>query len=100
MEGICEKCGLPKNICVCTQITKEAQKIKVQVVKRMFGKYVTLVSGLENEQEAKNLAKQLKKKFACGGTQHGTSIELQGGHKDKVFGFLLKEGYKADQIDA
>lgn len=61
MNEVCEKCGLPKNLCVCVDISKEMQKIKVRQINRMFGKVVTVVSGLESKERAKELGKILKK---------------------------------------
>lgn len=98
MAEICEKCGLPKDLCVCQEITKESQKVNIKVVRRMFGKKVTIVGGLE-KSHAKDLGKVLKKKLACGGTVRDTEVELQGDHKNRVKELLLKEGYKEELID-
>lgn len=100
MNEVCEKCGLPKNLCVCVDISKEMQKIKVRQINRMFGKVVTVVSGLESKERAKELGKILKKKLACGGTVHENRIELQGRHLQKVRELLLQEGYNENLIDA
>lgn len=100
MEDICEKCGLPKNICTCSEMAKDSQKIKIDLTKRRFRKTVTIVSGFEDEKMAKELGKELKKALACGGTSKGTEIELQGEHKNKVKEFLLKNGFKEESIDA
>ena len=35
---ICPKCGLPIQACVCGEISKNEQAIKVDTVKRKFGK--------------------------------------------------------------
>ena len=99
MEEICPVCGLPKNICVCGEIAKESQRIKIITMRRRFGKIVTVVLGFEDEKQAKELTKILKRKLACGGTNKGTRIELQGKHTRKVKETLLKEGYKEEQID-
>ncbi len=76
MEEICQSCGLPKNLCVCGEIAKESQKVKVRTIKRRFGKIVTTVSGLQDRERAKELGKILKRKLACGGTVKGDEIEL------------------------
>jgi len=99
MEGVCETCGLPKNLCVCGEIAKETEKIKIRTLRRRFGKMVTVVSGFEESSEAKELGKALKRKLACGGTTKDTEIELQGNHTSKVKELLLKEGYKEELID-
>lgn len=100
MEEICPTCGLPKNLCVCGEIAKETQKIKVRTYRRRFGKVVTVITGLEDEKAAKQLTKLLKKSLACGGTFKDKEIELQGEHKEKVKEILLKQGYKEELIDA
>jgi len=95
---ICPKCGLPIQACVCQQIGKEEQQIKVETVKRKYGKVITLVNGLDNE-ESKRLAKELKQCLACGGTVKNGIIELQGDHKGKVKPVLVKLGFKEELIE-
>ncbi len=99
MNEVCQICGLPKNLCVCQEIAKENQKIKIFVKRTKFRKFVTVIQGLENHESAKELEKTLKKKFACGGTVKGTEIELQGDHKKNMKNVLLKQGYKEELID-
>jgi len=48
----------------------------------------------------KEMGKEMKQKFACGGTIRDKEIELQGNHKQKAKEFLIKKGYKAELIDA
>ena len=94
MSEICQKCGLPKELCICETIAKEEQRIKVDVVKRKFGKMTTVVSGInEKDINIKDLAKKLKSKLACGGTAKEGIIELQGDHKKKVKEELEKLGF-------
>jgi translation initiation factor 1 len=100
MEGVCSKCGLPKNLCVCQEIAKEEQKIKIRVDRRRFGKLVTIVSGLESTMNPGEIMKELKRKLACGGTLKKSEITLQGDHKGKVKEFLLERGFKEELIDA
>ncbi|HIH10220.1 MAG TPA: stress response translation initiation inhibitor YciH [Candidatus Diapherotrites archaeon] len=92
--------GLPKDLLDFGEITKESQKIRIRMVARRFGKFVTVVSGFENEEEAKRLGKEMKRKLACGGTTKGKEIELQGRHQEAVKAILLREGYKEELIDA
>lgn len=94
---ICPKCGLPIQACVCTEIAKTEQQIKVQTVKKKFGKISTLVSGLK-DVDIKEIAKKLKAKLACGGTVKDGIIELQGDHKNKVRSFLVELGFSQSQI--
>lgn len=96
---VCEKCGLPKDLCVCESIAKETQKITVSIEKKKFNKKYTIVQGLdEKEIDIDNVAKQLKHKLACGGTAKNNIIELQGDHKTKVREILLGLGFAPDSV--
>ncbi len=96
---ICPVCGLPKELCVCKEISKTTQKIKIRTEKRKFGKIYTTIEGIDNQKELSSLAKELKKKLACGGTAKDGKIILQGDHKEKVKQIMLKMNYHEDQID-
>ncbi|MBN1940608.1 MAG: stress response translation initiation inhibitor YciH [Candidatus Diapherotrites archaeon] len=100
MEEICNKCGLPKNLCVCQDIAKESQKIKIRWDARRFGKVVTSIRGLEKDVDLEALTKELKRNLACGGTIKGNEIILQGKHVKKVKEILMKQGFKEELIDA
>ena len=93
MSEVCHKCGLPKDLCVCETIAKEEQQIKVRVVKRRFGKLMTLVEGFDSDIKLKEITKSLKSKLACGGTLKNKVIELQGDHREKVKQELEKIGF-------
>lgn len=80
-------------------MAKEAAKIKVYTVRRRFGKYVTVVEGVEKDANPKQVSKKLKSKLACGGTFKDDKIELQGDHKSKVKQLLIKMGFPEDQIE-
>jgi translation initiation factor 1 len=96
-EEICQVCGLPKpSLCVCGQIEKEEQKIKVFTEARRFGKMITVVKGITNGKE---VSKQLKAQLACGGTFKDDHIELQGDHKARIMPILKKLGYADDQVE-
>jgi len=99
MEDICPRCGLPKDLCVCEEIAKETQKIKIRTDKARFGKIVTIIEGLDSSIDGEMLAKELKKSLACGGTFKEGKLILQGDHKNKVKELLIKKGFKEDQID-
>ncbi len=98
MPEICPKCGLPKDICVCGEISKEQARITIRAEKRRYGKYVTLVEGLESDQ--KDMMKKLKGKLACGGTLKEGVIELQGNHVSKVKEILVSMGFPDNTIKA
>lgn len=96
---ICPKCGLPKQACVCEQIAKSSQRIKVTTDKKRYGKIVTIVNGFGNEIDIKKIAKALKNELACGGTYKGNSIELQGDHRNKIKEILVKLGFDEESIN-
>lgn len=95
---ICPKCGLPLQACVCEDIAKQEQKVVVSTEKKRYGKIVTIIEGLTNDVNIKEIAKMLKSKLACGGTVKGSKIELQGDHKKKVKPWLIEAGFTDEQI--
>lgn len=100
MPEVCKICGLPKELCVCQEISREQQRISVSSVRRKFGKTVTLVEGIDDKQvDLKELTKKLKSKLACGGTMRGGAIELQGKHRNRVKEVLVELGFLPDMID-
>lgn len=91
---------MPKELCVCEEIAREQQRINIYVVKRKFGKFVTIVEGLDEKQiSIKDLAKKLKSELACGGTSKDGRIELQGKHKQRVKEVLINLGFSPEMID-
>jgi len=94
----CPRCGLPKELCVCDEMTREGQRIRVRTDKRRYGKVVTLVDGLKDVDMDK-VAKDLKTKLACGGTLKKDTIELQGDHKNRAKRVLVDMGFSEDMID-
>lgn len=96
---ICPKCGLPLQACVCKEIAKTEQKIKIETDKRRYGKIITLVTGLSNDIDIKGVAKNLKSELACGGTIKNNKVELQGDHRKKVKPVLIKLGFPEDTIE-
>ena len=95
---ICPKCGLPKQACVCEEIAKSEQKVKVDVVKRKFGKLTTIVTGIGEGVDIKEIAKDLKRELACGGTVKEKVIELQGDHRRRIKPILIKLGFPENAI--
>lgn len=100
MSEVCPNCGLPKELCVCESIAKERQMITVKTVHKKFGKKYTSLEGVDKKEiDLKDLTKQLKNKFACGGSCKEGIIELQGDHKQKVKEFLIQLGFAPDSIE-
>ena len=96
---ICPKCGLPKQACVCEQIVKSSQRIKVTMEKKRYGKLVTIVTGFEKGIDIKKIAKALKNELACGGTFKENIVELQGGHQKKIKALLVDLGFDSNAIE-
>ncbi len=90
--------GLPKELGVFEDITKDAQQISVFVIKKKFGKKYTIVTGLDKSIDIKNVAKKLKSKFACGGTSKNERIELQGDYRSNIRSALVEAGFNASNI--
>ena len=97
---ICEKCGLPKDLCICKEIAKEQQVVRISTARRRFGKIATIVEGLDSaDVDLKELAKELKAKCACGGTVKQGRIELQGDQTKLVRRVLREMGYTVEGED-
>ena len=43
MAEVCSTCGLPKDLCVCGEIEKEQQRIRVRLETRKYGKATTII---------------------------------------------------------
>ena len=58
MSKICDVCGLPEELCVCEEIAREVQTLKVFTVRRRFGKLMTIIEGIdEHDIDIKELTK-------------------------------------------
>lgn len=96
MSAICSGCGLPQELCVCEEIAREQQNIRIYTDKRRYGKTMTIVDGLTPDIDSDALVKTLKAACACGGTLKDGKIELQGEHRKKVAEVLNKMGFHAE----
>ncbi|MEM2027431.1 MAG: translation initiation factor [Candidatus Bathyarchaeia archaeon] len=100
MVDICPICGLPKDICVCGEIHKEQQKIKIRLETRKFRKAMTLIEGLNSKDiDLGRLAQKMKSYCACGGTAKNGQIMLQGDQREKVYQLLIQMGYPKENIE-
>ncbi len=98
--AVCSKCGLPEELCVCENISKEQQNIRIYTEEKRYRKKMTIIEGLDNSSlDIKALTKKLKSKLACGGTYKNDKVELQGDHKQKVLELLKKEGFSENNIE-
>jgi len=97
MAGICSVCGLPEELCMCEQIAKEQQKIRILTDTRRYGKIVTVVEGIDSTDiDLDDLARKLKTRCAAGGTAKDGRVELQGDHKKKVKEVLEELGFSVE----
>ncbi len=67
--------------------------------KKSFGKWMTVIGGLSEDVNPKELTKKLKTKLACGGTYKRGRIELQGNHLHKIKKLLIESGFSEEQIE-
>ena|SRR3989338_8321607 len=100
MNEICSKCGLPMQLCVCETIAKESQRVRAYLVTKKFRKVSTVIEGLDKRDiNVKDIARQLKSEFACGGTVKNGNIELQGDHRAKIRDSLVRLGFSPETVD-
>lgn len=72
------------------------QKLKVRLdTKHRAGKAVTLVEGfIGREEDLEDLGKKLKSFCGTGGSAKDGEIIVQGDQREKVFNWLIMNGYK------
>jgi len=84
-SNICSVCGLPSDLCVCSDVEKTASTIEIKVERRKYGKFWAVVTGVEVEtSELKSIVKSIKNKMACAGTIKGRTIEVLYGRHDRT----------------
>jgi len=100
MSTICPICGMPNELCICDTIAKEQQKVIVRMVRKRYGKPITMIEGLDAKSiNLKELGKKMKQKLACGGTLKKGVIELQGDHRRVVKSMLVNNGFNPENIE-
>jgi translation initiation factor 1 len=93
MAEVCSTCGLPKDLCVCGEIEKEQQRIRIRLETRKFGKATTIIDGMDDKNSnLSSIAQKLKTYCACGGTsKNGQICPLLT--TETSTRFLVKMGY-------
>ncbi|MBN2041105.1 MAG: translation initiation factor Sui1 [Spirochaetes bacterium] len=95
---ICHSCGNPVKKCICIKsISRLPEDGIVRIGRQTKGRKgagVSIIIGLSlNENELKDLARQLKQKCGTGGTVKSGNIEIQGNHRELLKQELTKLGY-------
>ena len=99
MPEICPTCGRPKDLCACSEIEKEQQRIRIRLETGKLGKPTTIVDGIDDKNtDLATLAQKLKGICACGGTAKNGQIVLQGDHRERVRDYLMQLGYPEENI--
>lgn len=81
------------------EIEKGETSIVITKDVRKFRKPVTVISGLQDDKNAKDVTRQLKTSIGTGGTFKEGQIILQGDHREATKALLVKMGFKAESIE-
>jgi|TARA_B100000287_G_scaffold197885_1_gene187019 translation initiation factor 1 len=100
MAVICNTCGLPDDLCACGDLDKDSSQIIIRLETRRFKKKGTMIEGLDPKiNNLESVAKELKGKYACGGTAKEGYIFLQGDHRDTIKEALVDLGFSEEKIE-
>ena len=100
MAVICNTCGLPEDLCACGELGKDSSQIIIRLEERRFRKKGTMIEGLDPKiNNLEKVVKDLKRKYACGGTAKDGYIFLQGDHRDNIKEALVNLGFSEEKIE-
>jgi len=100
MAVICTTCGLPEDLCACGELDKDSSQIIIRLEERRFRKKGTMIEGLDPKiNNLEKVVKDLKRKYACGGTAKDGYIFLQGDHRDNIKEALVNLGFSEEKIE-
>jgi translation initiation factor 1 len=90
---------LPKDLCVCDDLSADEQEIIISLDTRKWGKKVTMMNFKGNfDANLNDILRKAKRKIGSGGTIRDNSIEIRGDHRLKMKKFLKELGYDSDRI--
>ena len=77
-------------------LAPEEQDLRIWIECKGGNKVTSVVRGfVGTEEDLKDLGKKLKSTCGTGGTVKNQEIIIQGDHREKILGWLTKQGYKA-----
>jgi len=94
-RDISDVSGLPDELGIDEDLGRAEQHLTVRVDERTYGKAMTVVEGFdESAVDLGDLASDLKRNLATGGTVDDGRIELQGDHSERVRELLEEKGFQ------
>jgi translation initiation factor 1 len=82
------------------ELDKEQSRIVISKdIRGRYRKVATVISGIQDKNDAEALTKELKAEMGTGGTYKNGQIILQGDHRDSVRQFLVKKGFSSESIE-
>jgi translation initiation factor 1 len=81
------------------ELDKEKARIIISKDIRRYNKPVTVIVGLSERADVKEITKDMKTKIGTGGTFKDGQIILQGDHREAARNLLLKKGYQEQAIE-
>jgi len=79
---------------------KDSTKIIVRLETRRFRKKGTMIEGLDPKlNNLESVARDLKNRYACGGTAKDGYVFLQGDHRDTIKESLVSLGFAESTIE-
>jgi len=81
------------------ELDKEKAKIIISKDIRRYNKPVTVITGLSDRSDVKEITRDMKTKIGTGGTFKDGLIILQGDHREAAKNLLLKKGYQEQAVE-
>ncbi|MEO9296146.1 MAG: stress response translation initiation inhibitor YciH [Nitrososphaera sp.] len=81
------------------ELDKERARVIISKETRKWNKPATVISGLQDRKDVKDITKKLKTRIGTGGTFKDGQVILQGDHRDAVKNMLVSMGFMEDAIE-